>query len=561
VRLVGLFAGRIARLARRAATAPLRLFAGMTFHPAERLLIAPQDIRTGDPTTANDIYAGYFAFGGKIVNAHGRSPFEIEPGSPAWARALAGFGWLRHLRAADTARARDHARALVDDFLTHMGKPTPDPAWEPRVVARRTLAWLSQSPLILDGADRAFYRRFMKGLGRSQMVLEHEVKAGLSGEPRLLAAITLAELGLCAQAATKLQKKATRLLAEELDRQILPDGGHVSRNPQVLIDLLLDLLPLRQAYAARNIAAPPQLLNAIDRIMPMLRLFRHGDSALALFNGMGVTAPEMLATVLAYDDARAQAITNAPYSGYQRLEMQGSLLIVDAGPPPPQDFSEQAHAGCLAFEFSSEAQHLVINCGAPDIHREAARQAARMTAAHSTVVIDDTSSCRFAFHSSFGRWLGHRILSGPDRVTVERSTVSSAARLRLSHNGYQPRFGLIHERDLTLSNDGRTLEGQDRLRPSSPSKPLENYPYCLRFHIHPSVRLKPSADPCGILFELPSRAQWLFEAPGHDIRIAESVFFASPDGPRRCEQIVISSETGQRTEINWALRRLDKTTP
>ncbi len=524
-------------------------------------MIAPQDIRTGDPTTANDIYAGYFAFGGKIVNAHGRSPFEIEPGSPAWARALAGFGWLRHLRAADTARARDHARALVDDFLTHMGKPTPDPAWEPRVVARRTLAWLSQSPLILDGADRAFYRRFMKGLGRSQIALEHEVKAGLSGEPRLLAAITLAELGLCAQAATKLQKKATRLLAEELDRQILPDGGHVSRNPQVLIDLLLDLLPLRQAYAARNIAAPPQLLNAIDRIMPMLRLFRHGDGALALFNGMGVTAPEMLATVLAYDDARVQAITNAPYSGYQRLEMQGSLLIVDAGPPPPQDFSEQAHAGCLAFEFSSEAQHLVINCGAPDIHREAARQAARMTAAHSTVVVDDTSSCRFAFHSSLGRWLGHRILSGPDRVTVERSTVSSAARLRLSHNGYQPRFGLIHERDLTLSNDGRTLEGQDRLRPSSPSKPLENYPYCLRFHIHPSVRLKPSSEPRGILFELPNRTQWVFEAPGRDIRIAESVFFASPDGPRRCEQIVISSETGQSPEINWTLRRLDKTTP
>jgi uncharacterized heparinase superfamily protein len=68
-------------------------------------LIAPQDIRTSDPTLAADIYAGYFAFGGKIVNAHGRSPFELEPGSAAWARALAGFGWLRHLRAADTAVA------------------------------------------------------------------------------------------------------------------------------------------------------------------------------------------------------------------------------------------------------------------------------------------------------------------------------------------------------------------------------------------------------------------------------------------------------------------------
>jgi uncharacterized heparinase superfamily protein len=561
VRLIGLFAGRIARGLRRAVTAPLRLFAGMTFRPAERLLIAPQDIRTGDPTTANDIYAGYFAFGGKIVNAHGRSPFEIEPGSAAWARALTGFGWLRHLRAADTALARDYARALVDDFLTYMGKPVPGPAWEPRVVARRTLAWLSQSPLILDGADRAFYRRFMRGLGRAQMVLEHEMTAGLIGEPRLLAAITLAELGLCAQGATKLQRKSTRLLAEELDRQILPDGGHISRNPQVLIDLLLDLLPLRQAYAARNIPAPPQLLNAIDRIMPMLRLFRHGDGSLALFNGMGVTAPEMLATVLAYDDARAQAITNAPYSGYQRLEMDGGLLIIEAGPPPPQDFSGQAHAGCLAFEFSFGTQHLIINCGAPDANREAAREAARMTAAHSALIVDDTSSCRFAFHSSLSRWLDHRILSGPSKVTVERTAVSAATRLRLSHNGYQTRFGLIHERDLTLSSNGLSLEGQDRLRPASPSKPLDNYPYCLRFHIHPSVRLNVSPQHAGLLLELPNASQWVFEAPDSDIAIAESVFFAAPDGPRRCEQIVISTTTGQAAEINWSLRRLEKTTP
>jgi len=59
-----------------------------------------------------------FCFRRKIINAHGRSPFELEPVSAAWARALAGFGWLRHLRAADTAVARANARALVDDFLS-----------------------------------------------------------------------------------------------------------------------------------------------------------------------------------------------------------------------------------------------------------------------------------------------------------------------------------------------------------------------------------------------------------------------------------------------------------
>ena len=54
-------------------------------------------------------------------------------------------------------------------------------------------------------------------------------------------------------------RSAIKQLVAELERQILPDGGHISRNPGALIELLLDLLPLRQAFAARNIAPPPQL--------------------------------------------------------------------------------------------------------------------------------------------------------------------------------------------------------------------------------------------------------------------------------------------------------------
>ena len=73
---------------------------------------------------------------------------------------------------------------------------------------------------------------------------------------------------------------------------MLPDGGHVSRNPGVLVELLLDLLPLRQAFAARNVPPPNAVLNAMDRMMPMLRFFRHGDGNFALFNGMGPTASD-----------------------------------------------------------------------------------------------------------------------------------------------------------------------------------------------------------------------------------------------------------------------------
>ena len=85
---------------------------------ADRLLIAPQELRTADATRATEIYSGRFAFAGKVVVCDGRSIFEMTPPSDDWAAELSGFGWLRHLRAADTAITRANAQSLVDEWLS-----------------------------------------------------------------------------------------------------------------------------------------------------------------------------------------------------------------------------------------------------------------------------------------------------------------------------------------------------------------------------------------------------------------------------------------------------------
>ena len=117
--------------------------------------------------------------------------------------------------------------------------------------------------------------------------------------------------------------------------------------------MLLELLPLGQAFSSRNIAPPQALLNAIDRMMPMLRFFRHSDGTFAHFNGMGATPAELLLTLLAYDETRGAPLSNAPHSAYQRLEAVGGVLIMDTGRAPPIEMSLEAHAGCLSFEFST----------------------------------------------------------------------------------------------------------------------------------------------------------------------------------------------------------------
>ena len=451
-------------------------------------MISPQDLRTSDATRASEIYSGRFVFAGKVVVCDARSPFEATPPSDDWAAALLGFGWLRHLRAAESGITRANARALVDEWITLQSR-NDTVAWRPEVMARRIISWLTQATLVLDDSDVRFYRRFMRSLTRQVRHLRHGLSDARDGVPRLQAAIALTYAALCMSGQARHIKGATKRLSEELQRQILPDGGHISRNPGALIELLVDLLPLRQVFSARNIPPPPALLNAIDRMMPMLRFFRHGDGNFALFNGMGPTPTDLLTTILAYDDARGAPVANAPHSGYQRLESGGTLVLMDTGRAPPLAVSQEAHAGCLAFELSSKFNRIVVNCGLPATSRESWRQVARATAAHSTVTFNDVSSARFVDSGPIKRMLqGMPIVGRP--AAISRSTREEhdgATLLRASHDGYADEFGVMHQRTVMLSADGsgstarmrscraraRRADRQRRLRGALPPASLD----------------------------------------------------------------------------------------
>ena len=530
--------------------------------PGERLIIAPQELRTADPTRAAEIYAGRFAFAGKVVVCDGRSPFEMAPPNEEWAETVLGFGWLRHLRAADSAITRANARALVDEWITLQGIWHPL-AWQPEIVARRIISWISQAPLIFDDADVRFYRRFLRSLTRQVRFLRATIGDTRDGLPRLQARVALAYASLCMAKQIGHLRSVTRRLVNEIDAQVLPDGGHISRNPGVIIEILLDFLPLSQTYSARNVAPPPALLNAIDRMMPMLRFFRHGDGSFALFNGMGPTPPDLLATVLAYDDARGTPVANAPYSGYQRLDAGSSTLLMDTGSPPPLETSAEADAGCLSIEFSSRQQRVIVNCGMPAVGRDNWRQVARATAAHSTVTFNDTSSCRFLDSPPFRRLFGVPIIDGPYDVAVAREDEDEGTVLRAAHDGYAERFGIIHERFVSLSTDGNKLDGEDVFLPATGSALPEDAAdaFAVRFHLHPAIRANRLTDGHGAVLLLPNKDVWNLNAHEDTVTLEESVYLAGKDGPRRTMQIVIYGRASDVHRVHWTFTHVPQLTP
>src|SRR5690606_1668494 len=164
-------------------------FSGRT---PERILVAPPDLRLPDAQIASEIYHGRFPFAGQMVETGGVSPFQITGGSQPWLRSLHSFRWLRHMREAGTDLAAANARALVSDWIAAHGGRISGVAWEPATTAKRVIAWLQHSPVVLQGAEFPFYRAFLKSLAVQIRYLRSVTREMPDGKDRLRARIALA---------------------------------------------------------------------------------------------------------------------------------------------------------------------------------------------------------------------------------------------------------------------------------------------------------------------------------------------------------------------------------
>jgi uncharacterized heparinase superfamily protein len=236
-------------------------------------------------------------------------------------------------------------------------------------------------------------------------------------------------------------------------------------------------------------------------------------------------------------------------------------MIIDTGSPPPAALSHEAHAGCFSFEFSHSRNRIVINCGMPAANRDAWRPAARATAAHSTVTLNDASSCRFLAGSSYSRHVGVPIIEGPGPVRVSRGDRNGAQLVRALHDGYASRFGLLHQRSWRLSHDGDRLDGEDVFFTTEGDAVPANAPdtFAIRFHLHPNVKASRRTDGSSVLLVLPGKESWLFSSPNMNVEVEESVFLSATDGPRRTSQIVIVDHVRTLPRVVWTFIRATQT--
>lgn len=505
---------------------------------------------------ADAMLKGRFRFAGEVVDTAGKCVFDLPTPSVGWKKGLNEFVWLPALSSAGGDAARDLAKELIAQWIVRNTRYS-EPAMLPQAIARRLAHIFAHGRFVLSNSDMLWRSKIFVSLREQAKLLTRIGIEAPDGLPRLEVAAAQALAGACLEDSPRRLALGLQRLEEELARQILPDGGHITRSPEALAHAYRHLVMVMDALQAIDRDVPHPIRSAHDRIAPMLRFFRHGDGALALFNGGRESDARMVAALLARDEVRGQPFAHAPHSGYQRMAAARTLAIMDCGKPPEGIHANAAHAGALSFEFSHGPHRVVVNCGAAGSRNPRWDTALRATAAHSTVTMNDTSYAGVINEGLARDLIGPRLVGEPFAVETSRRETPQGAIVEARHEGYVHEFGVAHERTLSLSPNGLSLSGVDRLVPKGHvRRSREGVAFAVRFHIHPDVRVSPSQGG-GILLKLPNGDGWRFRCGGAQICIEESVYLGT-DMVRKAEQIVLLGNFhNEPVEIGWMFEQIN----
>jgi uncharacterized heparinase superfamily protein len=517
---------------------------------ADGLAAAPRDLRPVDLNLGRAVLNGRFAFAGETLEApRPGDPWNRPSPSRACAVELHRFSWLPHLLAVGDAGAREALR-LTFRWRDTFGTWSPF-AWSREVLPWRVfyLACAARRLAAVSGAGDA--RAIAELLGRqARHLLRLPDDPAWAAEHTTAAAV--AGAALTGEAGEKLLDRALPRLKRALSRTVLSDGCHASRSPEAGLELLLNLLALDDGLIQRGVETPAEVVRAIDRLTQALRVLTLADGRLACFHGGESSSAERVAIARAHDDADGTVPAYLPRGRFHRLQGRLLQVLIDAGAPAAGAWAQTACAQPLAIEIVCGRDRLITNSGWSP--RQAERQGFRLTGAGSTVTLGETSVLE-PLQGRVAGVLGPR-LEGPQiRVEARRHEAERAVWVDLAHDGWVPRFGLVHERRLYLDTTADELRGEDRMtpQPGIRVRPLAA-PYAVRFHLYPGLQVSLARDRRSVLLRGPSGRGWWLRNDAAEVSIEPSIHFEA-GAPRKAAQVVLRgvARTDGLTRVRWKI--------
>lgn len=354
-------------------------------------------------------------------------------------------------------------------------------AWRPFNISLRVVAWMRELAFRRDRFRTEEVEPLHRSLISQMRYLCRRLETDIRGN-HLLKNITALLWGgayFAGAESGEWRQIGERLLDEELDEQILGDGGHFERSPsyqcQAIADLLDCLVVVRPGALQERIAL------AVERMVNALHCFLHPDGEVALFNDGGLHASWPPASVLAAWRAwggrdsgppnGAFALSDSGYWGFRRA---GEYCIVDCGPMGPEYLIGHGHADILSFEWSTEGKRIIVDQGTYAYGAGPHRTASRSSSNHNTLTIQDVNQS-----DVYGAFrCGRRAKA----VVLEWGSEGDGIRFRGTHDGFRHLPGRPRHERLIKAGPGR-VEIHDRVLGNGSASGLA------RYLLHPACRI------------------------------------------------------------------------
>ena len=230
-------------------------------------------------------------------------------------------------------------------------------------------------------------------------------------------------------------------------------------------------------------------------------------------------------------------------------------FFIDCGNPPSNNFARYYQAGCLSFELISNKQKVICNSGFGKYLSSKLTSLSRSTAAHSTLYLNNTSSCIFQNNKVINKIYGASLIEKHKIIDKNYSEDEDFYSLSATHNGYEKRFGYTHTRSIKIPKREDKIFGQDKL------KKTKNYSksifFSVRFHIYPNTKIVKTKGGNSVLISLSNGEGWLLQSNTNDFEIEKNIFFGNKNKIINNESVSISGNSNEALiSIKWVIERV-----
>ncbi len=419
-------------------------------------------------------------------------------------------------------------------------------SWNFDLTAKRIIAWLSCHNLTYNESSQEFKSTFNSMIQKQTNHLINEIKRSEFVDDKLIGCASIILVGLCYNDEKKYLSFGLSLLKKISKNSLDNSGFPKSRNFKQLIFYLKYFILIREWFKESQINIPEHINETIYYLGQGYAFAWQNIKINSLYNGNNVSDNTNFDNYLKRFGYKFK-YENNDLGGYIILKNKKISLSMDAGPPPLQVFSKDYQSGALSFEIMSNGKKLISNCGYYTKKNLILKQLSKSSAAQSTLVIDDNSSCKFVKKNE-DLFINRGLKILKSNTIFEKNYW----KINASHDGYLKKYNTIHERIIEFYPDQMIFIGNDKII----KKMNKNYKFDIRFHVEPNTKLMKTQDNKTILIELKDEG-WKFICKNYDINIDNGLYFGIKNSYTDNQNIYITGISNNKTEeIKWELKKI-----